>query len=221
MDYAQNSKFIQDIGAQHVVLVHGEASQMGRLRAALRDTYASRGQEINIHTPKNCEPLTLTFRAERMVKVGPNCAVLNLGNWISCGGATGPRDRRQGAARIEGLLVYPSRPQGPARLHRAVDQYTDSKAQRAHQRRLVSGTMAPRGHVWRGRRGQGRGGEEDSDRESARDPAEADHERCHCCANVRHRARAMLAVQHKQRHDRRLGNGSVAGHRFESRYCQT
>lgn len=70
VDYAQNSKFIQEIGAQHVVLVHGEASQMGRLRAALRDTYAARGQEINIHTPKNCEPLTLTFQAERTVKVG-------------------------------------------------------------------------------------------------------------------------------------------------------
>jgi cleavage and polyadenylation specificity factor subunit 3 len=68
VDYAQNSKFIQEIGAPHIVLVHGEASQMGRLRAALRDTYVARGQEINIHTPKNCEPLTLTFRQERMVK---------------------------------------------------------------------------------------------------------------------------------------------------------
>ena len=69
VDYAQNSKFIQEIGAQHVVLVHGEASQMGRLRAALRDTYAARGQEISIHTPRNCEPLVLSFRAERTVKV--------------------------------------------------------------------------------------------------------------------------------------------------------
>jgi len=68
VDYAQNSKFIQEVGAQHVVLVHGEATQMGRLRAALRDTYATRGQEINIHTPKNLEPLTLSFRAERVVK---------------------------------------------------------------------------------------------------------------------------------------------------------
>lgn len=50
------------------MLVHGEASQMGRLRAALRDTYATKGQEINIHTPRNCEPLTLTFRQERGVK---------------------------------------------------------------------------------------------------------------------------------------------------------
>jgi len=69
VDYAQNSTFIQEVGAQHVVLVHGEASQMGRLRAALRDTYAARGQEINIHTPRNLEKLTLTFRAERVVKV--------------------------------------------------------------------------------------------------------------------------------------------------------
>ncbi|TYJ58751.1 endoribonuclease YSH1 [Cryptococcus floricola] len=68
VDYAQNSKFIQEIGAQHIVLVHGESSQMLRLRAALRDTYASRGQEVNIHTPKNCEPLTLNFRQERVVK---------------------------------------------------------------------------------------------------------------------------------------------------------
>lgn len=70
VDYAQNSHFIQEIGAQHVVLVHGEASQMGRLRAALRDKYADKDQEINIHTPRNCERLELSFRAERMVKVG-------------------------------------------------------------------------------------------------------------------------------------------------------
>lgn len=83
VDYAQNSKFIQEIGAQHVVLVHGEASQMGRLRAALRDTYAAKGQEINIHTPKNCEPLTLTFRQERMVKVSlPFPFLLNSSTFI-------------------------------------------------------------------------------------------------------------------------------------------
>ena len=70
VDYAQNSKFIQEISPQHIVLVHGEAVAMARLRAALRDSYVARGQEINIHAPKNCEPLALSFRAERMVKVG-------------------------------------------------------------------------------------------------------------------------------------------------------
>ncbi|KAL7424153.1 endoribonuclease ysh1 [Cryptotrichosporon argae] len=89
VDYSQNSKFIQEIGAHHVVLVHGEASQMGRLRAALRDTYEQRGQEINIHTPRNCETLTLTFRAERVVK--------------AIGSLAGTRP--QHGAEIKGLLV--------------------------------------------------------------------------------------------------------------------
>ncbi|KAK4684726.1 cleavage and polyadenylation specificity factor subunit 3, partial [Tremellales sp. Uapishka_1] len=89
VDYAQNSKFIQEVGAQHIVLVHGEASQMGRLRAALRDTYAARGQEINIHTPRNCEPLTLNFRAERMVKAIGSLAA----------------ERPEHGASVKGLLV--------------------------------------------------------------------------------------------------------------------
>lgn len=89
VDYAQNSKFIQAIGAPHVVLVHGEASQMGRLRAALRDMYATRGQEINIHTPKNLEPLTLSFKAESVVKAIGSLA----------------EERPAHGARVKGLLV--------------------------------------------------------------------------------------------------------------------
>lgn len=89
VDYAQNSKFIQAIGAPHVVLVHGEASQMGRLRAALRDMYATRGQEINIHTPRNLEPLTLSFKAERVVKAIGSLA----------------EERPSHGARVKGLLV--------------------------------------------------------------------------------------------------------------------
>ena len=88
VDYAQNSKFIQEIGPQHIVLVHGEAVAMGRLRAALRDSYVARGQEINIHAPKNCEPLTLSFRAERMVKVRSNIEARQLtlfaGDRVAC-----------------------------------------------------------------------------------------------------------------------------------------
>jgi cleavage and polyadenylation specificity factor subunit 3 len=99
VDYAQNSKFIQEIGAPHVVLVHGEASQMGRLRAALRDTYAARGQEINIHTPKNCEPLELSFRTERVVKVS-RCRWFLI-QAIGSLAATRPDD----GAAVKGLLI--------------------------------------------------------------------------------------------------------------------
>jgi cleavage and polyadenylation specificity factor subunit 3 len=40
---------------------------MGRLRLALQSQYAD--SDVKIHTPRNCEPLTLTFNAERVIKV--------------------------------------------------------------------------------------------------------------------------------------------------------
>lgn len=68
VDYAQNSKFIDEIKAQHIVLVHGEATAMARLRAALQSKYSEKSEDIKIHTPRNCEPLRLHFRAERLAK---------------------------------------------------------------------------------------------------------------------------------------------------------
>ena len=51
------------------VLVHGEQTGMGRLRAALQARYKNRGEEVKIHTPRNLETLKLTFRGERVAKV--------------------------------------------------------------------------------------------------------------------------------------------------------
>lgn len=68
VDYAQNSKFIDEIKAQHIVLVHGEATAMARLRAALQSKFAEKSEDVKIHTPRNCEPLRLHFRAERLAK---------------------------------------------------------------------------------------------------------------------------------------------------------
>lgn len=42
---------------------------MGRLRAALQAKYKDRDEEIKIHTPRNLEELSLTFRGERVAKV--------------------------------------------------------------------------------------------------------------------------------------------------------
>ena len=59
--------------------MHGEATGMGRLKAAMQDRYKSRDEEVKIHTPRNLETLELTFRSERVAKVrlilgcGPNC----------------------------------------------------------------------------------------------------------------------------------------------------
>lgn len=68
VDFTQNSKFIDEIKAQHIVLVHGEQNNMHRLKAALQGRYSDRAEDIKIHTPRNCEPLHIKFRGERMAR---------------------------------------------------------------------------------------------------------------------------------------------------------
>ncbi|KAG6334215.1 hypothetical protein ID866_4873, partial [Astraeus odoratus] len=68
VDYSQNSEFIEQVKAQHVVLVHGEATAMGRLRAAMADRFKDRDEDVKIHTPRNLETLELSFRGERVAK---------------------------------------------------------------------------------------------------------------------------------------------------------
>ncbi|KIJ58376.1 hypothetical protein HYDPIDRAFT_34247 [Hydnomerulius pinastri MD-312] len=70
VDYSQNSEFIEQVKAQHVVLVHGEQTAMGRLRAAMTARYKDRDEDVKIHTPRNLETLELSFRGERVAKVG-------------------------------------------------------------------------------------------------------------------------------------------------------
>ncbi|KAL6310461.1 beta-lactamase-like protein [Sparassis latifolia] len=68
VDYSQNLEFIEMVKAQHIVLVHGEQTAMGRLRAAMQNRYKSRDEDVKIHTPRNLETLELTFRGERVAK---------------------------------------------------------------------------------------------------------------------------------------------------------
>ncbi|KAI6046150.1 beta-lactamase-like protein [Pisolithus marmoratus] len=68
VDYSQNSEFIEQVKAQHVVLVHGEATAMGRLRAAMAARFRDRDEDVKIHTPRNLEELELSFRGERVAK---------------------------------------------------------------------------------------------------------------------------------------------------------
>ncbi|RUP51541.1 hypothetical protein BC936DRAFT_147490 [Jimgerdemannia flammicorona] len=69
VDYTDNAAFIDEVKAPHVVLVHGEANAMGRLKSALQSKYSEREENIKIYTPKNCETLKLHFRGEKMAKV--------------------------------------------------------------------------------------------------------------------------------------------------------
>ncbi|KAN0090862.1 Beta-lactamase-like protein [Tylopilus felleus] len=68
VDYSQNSEFIEQVKAQHVVLVHGEQTAMGRLRAAMTARFKDRDEDVKIHTPRNLETLELSFRGERVAK---------------------------------------------------------------------------------------------------------------------------------------------------------
>lgn len=86
VDFSQNSEFIEAVKAQHIVsgslqwfsslcsnftqvLVHGEASNMSRLRSSMQARYKHRDEDVKIHTPRNLETLELTFRGERVAKV--------------------------------------------------------------------------------------------------------------------------------------------------------
>ena len=52
------------------VLVHGEANEMGRLKAALIREYEDDTEyNIEVYNPKNTEAVELQFRGEKMAKV--------------------------------------------------------------------------------------------------------------------------------------------------------
>lgn len=52
------------------MLVHGEMTEMSRLKAALEREYeASTGSPVKVFNPKNLETVTFHFRGEKMAKV--------------------------------------------------------------------------------------------------------------------------------------------------------
>nr|CAB3233529.1 cleavage and polyadenylation specificity factor subunit 3 [Phallusia mammillata] len=75
-DYKQCSEFVRAMKPPHVVLVHGEANEMGRLKAALNREYEDDPEtSINIHNPKNTESVQLYFKGEKMAKVMGDLAI--------------------------------------------------------------------------------------------------------------------------------------------------
>ncbi|KAI8808500.1 beta-lactamase-like protein [Cladochytrium replicatum] len=68
VDYQQNSQFIEEVNSPYLVLVHGEANEMGRLKGAMQSRYAERDEPLHIYSPKNCETVELYFRGEKLAK---------------------------------------------------------------------------------------------------------------------------------------------------------
>jgi len=65
-DFLQTSEFIDTLLPPNVVLVHGDANEMGRLKQSLVQKYENKN--IQIFSPKNGQTVQLQFRAEKLAK---------------------------------------------------------------------------------------------------------------------------------------------------------
>ncbi|KAI4341990.1 hypothetical protein MLD38_026654 [Melastoma candidum] len=65
-DFAQTSGFLKELMPPNIILVHGEANEMERLRQKLVIQFAD--QNTNILTPKNCQRVEMYFNSVKMAK---------------------------------------------------------------------------------------------------------------------------------------------------------
>ncbi|XP_043271249.1 cleavage and polyadenylation specificity factor 73-like [Venturia canescens] len=69
-DYQQTSEFVRILKPPHVILVHGEQNEMGRLEAALQREYENDpNTTMEIHNPRNTVAVKLYFKGEKTTKV--------------------------------------------------------------------------------------------------------------------------------------------------------
>ncbi|XP_042482667.1 cleavage and polyadenylation specificity factor subunit 3-I-like [Macadamia integrifolia] len=65
-DFAQTSTFLKELMPPNIILVHGEATEMGRLKQKLITQFSDRN--IKIMSPKNCQSVEMYFNSEKMAK---------------------------------------------------------------------------------------------------------------------------------------------------------
>lgn len=68
-DFPQTQGFLDKLRPQHVVLVHGEVNEMGRLKAALEAKASKDGYSMAVYTPKNVQPVNLPFKFAKEARV--------------------------------------------------------------------------------------------------------------------------------------------------------
>lgn len=68
-DFPQTSEFIDELQPKHVVLVHGEATEMGRLKRALEQRASATGQQRTFYMPRVTQPVHITHKASCIAKV--------------------------------------------------------------------------------------------------------------------------------------------------------
>ena len=75
-DFKQTSGFVEALDPAHVVLVHGEAVEMGRLRKELEKQAEAAGRPRALYTPKVGQPVHITHASQHTIRVGPCSASL-------------------------------------------------------------------------------------------------------------------------------------------------
>ncbi|KAL6008608.1 Cleavage and polyadenylation specificity factor subunit 3-I [Asimina triloba] len=65
-DFAQTSTFLKELMPPNIILVHGEANEMGRLKQKLITQFADKN--VKIMSPKNCQSVEMYFNSEKMAK---------------------------------------------------------------------------------------------------------------------------------------------------------
>ena len=73
-DYPQTQQFLDILNPPHVVLVHGETTEMARLKRALEAKAVADGKEMNVFAPKNCQSVEIRYRGEKVAKVAGSLA---------------------------------------------------------------------------------------------------------------------------------------------------
>ena len=68
-DFPQTRDFLDATAPPHVVLVHGEMVEMGRLKRALEQKAAADGKQRIVHMPKNCQTISMELAVEKRAKV--------------------------------------------------------------------------------------------------------------------------------------------------------
>ena len=87
-DFRQTSGFVEALDPAHVILVHGEAVEMGRLRKELEKQADTAGRKCTLYTPKVGQPVHITHLPQHTLRVGrPRslalCSVPSATDWDS------------------------------------------------------------------------------------------------------------------------------------------
>jgi cleavage and polyadenylation specificity factor subunit 3 len=68
-DFKQTTQFIRALKPAHIILVHGEQTEMQKLKDALIRQYEETDYNIQVYNPRNTQPVELYFRGEKRAKV--------------------------------------------------------------------------------------------------------------------------------------------------------